>query len=126
MPLRKIYHLNPIPKKIPEKSHNNILGVESPLWTEFVTDRERMSFQIFPRLLAVAEIGWTELEMKKYSDFKSRVNSASLLIRSKGFGMTPEKEWDPKGLHRLKKFLTIFFDFSGRVKLPLKGSNSSS
>lgn len=37
----------------------HILGVEAPLWTETVTTIEEAEQMVFPRLAAVAEIGWS-------------------------------------------------------------------
>lgn len=47
---------------LPDKDFKNhagqILGVECPLWTEFVATEKRADFMSFPRAFAVAERGW--------------------------------------------------------------------
>ena len=36
-----------------------ILGVEAPLWTETITKLADIEFMAFPRLAAIAELGWS-------------------------------------------------------------------
>ena len=74
-PLRQFYNFDPIPKNLPSKYHANILGVETPIWTEWVPNLDRLGWQIFPRLLAVAEVAWTEKSRKNLVDFKNRLPS---------------------------------------------------
>ena len=41
-----------------EVEQKQILGVEAPIWTEWITTEERLEQLLFPRLLAVAECAW--------------------------------------------------------------------
>lgn len=41
---------------IPDSAH--MLGIQAAVWTEFIVDREHLHYQLFPRLLAVAELAW--------------------------------------------------------------------
>jgi len=41
--------------------------------TEWVPNLERLGWQIFPRLLAIAEVAWTEKSRKNLVDFKRRL-----------------------------------------------------
>ncbi len=63
-----------IEKRI-EKHRSLILGLQGNLWTERVKDRSRLEFMIFPRLLAIAEDGWTKYERKDYKNFENRVKA---------------------------------------------------
>jgi len=103
--LQKVYKFEPIPKNLPLDKQNNVLGLEAPLWTEFVDDIGRISYQIFPRLVAIAEVGWTIDGNKNYGDVP--------MIHAYGFGVAPEEDWDPKGFRRFVKILATFSDFSG-------------
>src|SRR6266540_3995110 len=40
-------------------SEADVLGVEGPLWTETVRTRADLDELVFPRLLGLAEIGWS-------------------------------------------------------------------
>ncbi|MEL7247450.1 MAG: family 20 glycosylhydrolase [Bacteroidota bacterium] len=49
-----------------------ILGIESPLWSETVTNIDEIEYMIFPRLLAHAELGWSAPKHRNWADFKRR------------------------------------------------------
>jgi len=53
----------------------NILGVESPLWTETITNMDELEFMVFPRIVGHAEIGWTEPSARSWDEFKLRLGS---------------------------------------------------
>ncbi len=74
-PLSRTYEYDPIPDELEEKYHNNILGIETCLWTEFVPNLKRLEKQAFPRLIAIAETGWTPKEKKNFQLFLTRLDS---------------------------------------------------
>lgn len=51
----------------------DILGVEAPLWTETVTNKQDLAYLAFPRLGAIAEVAWTKSERKDWESFKKRI-----------------------------------------------------
>lgn len=53
----------------------NILGIESPLWTETVTNMEELQFLVFPRLPGYAEIGWTQDSLRSWDEYRMRLAS---------------------------------------------------
>jgi len=75
LPLHTVYNYDPIPKGLPAEYHENILGIEVPLWTEWVRNERRLYWQLFPRLLAVAEVGWTPKRRTDFASFVGRVPS---------------------------------------------------
>jgi hexosaminidase len=99
-PLRQFYNFEPIPKSLPEKFHKNILGVETPIWTEWVPNLERLGWQIFPRLLAVAEVAWTEKPRKNLADFKSRLSHFMQFLDELEFPYANLNEVDPSKFER--------------------------
>jgi hexosaminidase len=56
--LRTAYEWDPA-RIVPGLGDAHILGVEAPLWTETVATIEEVERMTFPRLAAVAEIGWS-------------------------------------------------------------------
>jgi hexosaminidase len=54
---------------------NKILGVEAPLWTETMDSIADVEYMAFPRLIAIAEIGWSPLLGKSWDDFNTRLGS---------------------------------------------------
>ena len=75
IPLSKTYQYDPIPKDLEEKYHKYILGLEACLWAEFIPNNKRLEWQAFPRLIAVAETGWTPEKKKDFKSFKKRIDS---------------------------------------------------
>ena len=49
------------------------LGVEAPLWTELIEDRETIQQRTLPRLPAVAEVAWSRQEDRAWDAFTARV-----------------------------------------------------
>ncbi|AXO36108.1 beta-N-acetylhexosaminidase [Micromonospora sp. B006] len=50
-----------------------VLGVEAPLWTESVSTRAEVEYMLFPRLPAVAELGWSPRATHDWSRFRVRL-----------------------------------------------------
>ncbi len=69
--LEKAYNYDPIPEGIDSKYHNRILGLGCQMWGEWIPTEERMEYQVFPRLSAYAEVGWSDKSSKNYNDFKT-------------------------------------------------------
>jgi hexosaminidase len=67
--LQKAYDFNPIPKGLEQQYHKNIYGLGCQMWSEWTPTNETVSYQTFPRIAAYAEVGWTDLQNKKFSNF---------------------------------------------------------
>ncbi|RIH67104.1 glycoside hydrolase family 20 [Mariniphaga sediminis] len=72
--LEKAYSFEPIPEGLDIKYHDRILGLTCPLWTEWVPNEAVLDYQIFPRLAAYSEVGWTQKEHKNFNDFNNALN----------------------------------------------------
>jgi len=57
---------------------DQILGVEAPLWTETITNRDELEYMVFPRLTAIAEIGWTPKAQRSWESYKTRLKQHTL------------------------------------------------
>lgn len=66
--LEIVYNYNPL--KTSTSSH--ILGIQGNLWSEWVSDMDHLEYMLFPRGLAVAEMGWSRQEDRKWSTFRDR------------------------------------------------------
>lgn len=53
-----------------------MIGVQGNVWTEHIRTEERAEWMTWPRAAAVAELGWSPLERRDYTDFRSRVQAA--------------------------------------------------
>ena len=75
--LEKTYSYDPIPDTLVAMGKSNyILGVQGNTWSEYMYDEAKRDYMVFPRILAVAEIGWTNLDSKDYKDFERRIENA--------------------------------------------------
>lgn len=63
---------------------NLILGIEAPLWTEFIPDTKAMDYMIYPRLLGYAEIGWTPKDNRNWNEYKNRLKKAEERLKIEG------------------------------------------
>lgn len=61
-----------------------ILGIEAPLWTEFIPDVQAMDYMIYPRLLGYAEIGWTPKSNRNWDEYKNRLKKAEERLKIEG------------------------------------------
>ena len=77
IPLEKSYSFDPIPEGLPRVLQPKIVGLSCQMWGGSVCTIEtlvKLYKQIFPRLAAYAEVGWTSKENKDWKRFSSNVN----------------------------------------------------
>ena len=79
-------------------SKEDIIGVEAPLWSETVTNREDINYLTFPRLAAFAEVAWTTKEKRSWEGFASRipVQGDRWTIQGIDFYKSPKVTWETK------------------------------
>jgi hexosaminidase len=92
LPLEKVYNFDPVPVGLDEKYQNQILGLGGQAWGELMPNQFRSDAQIFPRLAAVAEVGWTLKEKKDFRSFAERLKSQELRWTLSGIHYTPDCE----------------------------------
>jgi hypothetical protein len=59
---------------VPGVGDERIEGVEAPLWTEKVRTIDEVEHLCFPRLMCLAEVGWTPQPQRELSEFRVRVS----------------------------------------------------
>ncbi|WP_428231057.1 family 20 glycosylhydrolase [Flavobacterium sp.] len=68
--VEKMYNYNPTPvDSLTVEEQKYIWGVQSNLWSEYLTSPAKLNYMIYPRLFALAEIAWTEPQNKNYHHF---------------------------------------------------------
>ena len=70
IPLSKSYSFDPIPKGLDGKYHSKILGLGCQIWSEWISSPEKLHHHVFPRIAAIAEVGWTQMSRKDFDRFK--------------------------------------------------------
>lgn len=70
--LQKTYELDPGYGMQPAQV-DHVMGVMGTLWAEAIPDVNRATYMAFPRALALAEAGWTNMEQRSWDGFKQRM-----------------------------------------------------
>ncbi|RFZ84366.1 beta-N-acetylhexosaminidase [Mucilaginibacter terrenus] len=68
-PIYKTYAYNPTPAVLTPAQQKHIVGVQSNLWTEYITTENKVEYMLLPRMLAVAEVAWSPIANKNLKDF---------------------------------------------------------
>lgn len=69
-----IYHYEPVPEGIAPEKVKHILGAQANLWSEYIYNENMAEYQLYPRIIALAELTWTKKANKSYADFQERLN----------------------------------------------------
>jgi hexosaminidase len=76
------YNWNPT-KLIKGIDKENIIGIETPLWTETVKNIKDIEYLAFPRILGYAEIGWSSTKGKNWEEYKLRLGKHGKRMKAK-------------------------------------------
>ena len=87
LPLEKVYSYDPAPKAMSKDVSKYILGVQANLWAEFIVEDSHYEHMLWPRAIAVAEIGWSWPFNRDYADFRRR--AVDIVDRMIEEGYTP-------------------------------------
>ncbi len=92
--IRNVYDWNP-GSQIPGLSEESILGVEAPLWTETVSTLKDIEYMAFPRLPALAEVGWSAQMLRDWENFRLRLADQGARMQMLGinFYQSPQIPW---------------------------------
>jgi hexosaminidase len=94
IPLSKSYNWDPV-TVLPGVPPTSVLGVEAPLWTETVKSLADAETLAFPRLPAIAEIGWSAPVTHDWKTFAQRLGKQGPLWDRLGikYYKSPEVPW---------------------------------
>jgi hexosaminidase len=71
--LSAVYNFEPIPSTLAAQYQSNILGAQCQGWSEYIPSCINVEFKAFPRLCAMAEVGWTQKASKNLTSFTNRL-----------------------------------------------------
>ena len=84
LPIDSIYVYDPA-AGMPADKLEHLLGVQGNLWHELIPTPEHTEYMLYPRIFAIAEIGWSPLSVKDSDDFRERATAMAAGLRERGF-----------------------------------------
>ena len=69
LPCKKVYDYDPMYAELTPEEQKHVIGVEAPLWTEFVETSNKFSYMLYPRMFALSEIAWSPNDVKDSDNF---------------------------------------------------------
>ncbi|MFE9188599.1 beta-N-acetylhexosaminidase [Micromonospora sp. NPDC007208] len=74
---------------------NAILGVEAPLWSETLRTLDDIEYMAFPRLPAIAELGWSTTASHDWESFRTRLGEQGprWRLQQVNFYPSPQVPW---------------------------------
>jgi hexosaminidase len=88
------YRWDPV-TELPGVGARSVLGVEAPLWTETITTTADMDYMFFPRLIGIAEIGWSPRAGRNWNEYRLRLGAQAERLDALGvnFYRSPNVPW---------------------------------
>jgi hexosaminidase len=90
IPLDVTYAVEPVPADMPEEKAKHILGVQGNMWGEHTPTQARVDEQTYPRLCALAEVGWTPRANRDFKDFSARLERHAERLKAYGITIGPK------------------------------------
>ncbi len=85
LPIEKVYSYNPVPDSLTPDEAALIYGIQGNVWAEYIPTEQLNEHMIYPRILAIAEIGWSPQEKRNYEQFRTRALNAVKQLRKNGY-----------------------------------------
>jgi hexosaminidase len=108
--LKDVYNFNPLIEEIAPEKRKHILGGHGALWSEFVPNISHGEYMLFPRMLALSEVvwsenksGWDELLTKIDAEFK-RLETDGINHSKSIYNVNIVSEVDPTGKAKVRLF----------------------
>jgi hexosaminidase len=73
LPVERVYSYEAIPAELNGQLAERVIGVQGSMWTHLATNDKATDYQIYPRLLALAEVAWSPAAGRNWPEFDSRL-----------------------------------------------------
>lgn len=77
--------MDPMPHDIAPELKHHVAGVQGTFWCENIGTNEMMEYMAMPRLMCIAETGWTARERKDFDNFQSRMRLDTVMLNLGGY-----------------------------------------
>lgn len=91
------YNYIPVPTNVTDTKH--YIGVQGTFWAEHVDSNEYLEYLALPRLICMAETGWSTQSKKNWSDFVGRMVKDTEILDLGGY--VYGRHWMPDYQHRV-------------------------
>ncbi len=81
--VEKVYSLNPLTSL--EGKEEFCWGAQCNLWAETLNNNEELEYQLLPRMLALAEVGWLPSDKKNWTGFYNRLQTHDEILDALGY-----------------------------------------
>ncbi|MCM1967667.1 beta-N-acetylhexosaminidase [Streptomyces sp. G1] len=94
VPVRRAYDWDP-GTYLPGLPESAVLGVEAPLWTETIATRGDWELMAFPRVLGLAELGWSPATTRDWTSYARRLSAQGPRLDAQDvtFYAAPDVPW---------------------------------
>jgi hexosaminidase len=82
--LKESYGYEPVPKELPADKVHHVLGTQGNVWSEYMYTPEIAEYRIYPRIIALAEVNWTNADKKDFEDFTKRMDNQHVRLDMHG------------------------------------------
>lgn len=100
--VQKVYSYEPVPKELTGDAVKYVRGAQANLWTEYISNTNKVEYMLFPRISALSEVLWSSKENRNWSDFEKR-----LLVQFKRYDLLKinysRAYFDPKSTEEPKR-----------------------
>ena len=83
LPLEQVYRFVSM-EELNAEERKAVCGVQGNLWAEYIPTVAHAEYMLYPRALALAEIGWNGENREAFPDFRKRAAAVCDLLRSEG------------------------------------------
>jgi hexosaminidase len=71
--LAKTYSYEPVPASLDAVAGALVLGAQGNVWTEYISNRQKLDYMVFPRMVALSEVLWSPKNKRNWNDFSLRL-----------------------------------------------------
>lgn len=82
--LKDIYMYEPVQSTWEKEYEDLLMGIQGSMWTEFCNSTQDVTYLIFPRLAAVADVAWTSKGRKNWVNFLKSLDNYLYHLNAKG------------------------------------------
>lgn len=75
LPIKTVYSFDPTPDTLTSEEAKHILGTQANLWAEFLPNGAKVEYMAFPRIAAIAEVGWSARSRRDWGSFAERLEA---------------------------------------------------